>query len=118
MSTKPFLRGLPGGIAGISQGLGVPPSHQMGRGKSWIADTRSLNWVLPLHQAKSKRNQLSMGQPLHSRPHGREGPPNPSNQQIRRNSRHHLRLLGLLVIPQEPARLRVWLTAQPGLGPI
>ena len=44
--------------------------------------------------------------------------PSHSNQQVRRHPRHRLRLLGVLVIPQQPARLRVLVLAQARLGAI
>ncbi len=60
-----------------------------------------------------------MGQPLHRRPHGREANrSDPSNQKIRRHPRNRLRLLGVLVIPQQPARLGVLVLAHARLSPI
>ena len=44
--------------------------------------------------------------------------PRPSNQKIRRHPRHRLRLLGVLVVPQQPARLGVLVLAQARLGTI
>ncbi len=46
------------------------------------------------------------------------GDPSPSNQQIRRHPRQRLRLLAVLVIPQQPTRLGLRLMAQARLAAI